>query len=67
MQIGRFIKKLTVFLCPGSGSWAEDERLCAARDEKTPCPVPVLYTGKTLFKGAHSGRGGSRGSDLEER
>ena len=32
-----------------------DERLCAARDAKAPCPVPVLYTGKTIFKGEHSG------------
>lgn len=32
-----------------------DERLCAARDQKAPCPVPVLYTGKTLYKGEHSG------------
>lgn len=32
-----------------------DERLCAARDAKVPCPVPVLYTGKTIFKGEHSG------------
>ena len=33
----------------------EDDALCAARGLKTPCPIDVLYTGKILFKGQHSG------------
>ncbi|CAJ1370771.1 unnamed protein product [Effrenium voratum] len=32
-----------------------DPMLCAAQDAKIPCPVKVLYTGKTLYKGEHSG------------
>ncbi|CAE7448584.1 unnamed protein product, partial [Symbiodinium natans] len=33
----------------------DDQVLCTARGEKTPCPVEVLYTGKILYKGEHSG------------
>ncbi|CAE7230650.1 unnamed protein product [Symbiodinium sp. CCMP2592] len=33
----------------------EDDALCASRGLKTPCPIDVLYTGKILYKGQHSG------------
>ena len=44
----------------------QDERLCAARDAKVPCPVPVLYTGKTIFKGEHSGTSSGGMKDPQE-